>query len=449
MKNKPDHQNFINHLYNEKLQTQQARNQLTIQKLLFATALLGLGSLDLKAGPFDLGFLVYLVPWVALVFDFYIMGEDYSVKRLGGFLKTHSPDPLEYQWENWVARNRDPFSPWAMPILSTLLFAGAALAAWANASIIKDTVFWVWLCVSVWPSWIAFVYYRRLKNRVQKNLTPLEDPAWVLEELWLQKLTRAAKHADYTLSRSVFKQIGEFFIQCQNHPALMERIRARVRFYDHPEYLRNVDHKGKTVKCSTACIADFNRLADQYPELNLWFRLTSLPEGRGQVLMPVRWLCHLIGLRHTTVHLFIDHPEWSDCTFIQTRGAAVSESPGCFDLPVAGHVEEMLPELETLFKEGREELGIDLRGQPDIRRFAEYDFVADPTSSGFTNVEFRAVYRCRPDGKISTQFRPNPNEVASIALFSCSELEALMNVSPEHFATGLKVDFPLYLKDKN
>ena len=63
---------FLKSLRDEKLRAQEARNHLTIQKLTFATALIGLGSIKLDAGVVNTSLLAYLTPWVAIVFDFYI-----------------------------------------------------------------------------------------------------------------------------------------------------------------------------------------------------------------------------------------------------------------------------------------------------------------------------------------------------------------------------------------
>ena len=112
---------FLKHIHDEKLRTLEARSEYALRKLAYTTGLLGLGSLNVKVGDIDFSLLVYLAPWVAIAFDFYIMGEDYSVKRIGTFLKTESIDHLEKQWEQWVAKNRDPFAPLAMQILTTLI----------------------------------------------------------------------------------------------------------------------------------------------------------------------------------------------------------------------------------------------------------------------------------------------------------------------------------------
>ena len=108
---------FISHLRAEKLKAQDTRGTYTEKKLAYATALLGFGALGTNLGQLsalggiNLGLLLYLVPVVALAFDLYILGEDYSVKRIGAFLARKTTDPLEKEWEAWAAKNRTPRPP--------------------------------------------------------------------------------------------------------------------------------------------------------------------------------------------------------------------------------------------------------------------------------------------------------------------------------------------------
>lgn len=161
---------FIDHLREEKLKAQESRSHLTVQKLAFATALLGLSFVEAKAGPINASLLFFLVPWVAIVFDFYIMGEDYSVKRIGGFLCANTTDYLEQKWEETMPKMRDPFAPWAMPILTTLLLIGSLIIGLQNVATagIPLWVVIVWAAAALIISWGLFFAYRRLRAQVSK-----------------------------------------------------------------------------------------------------------------------------------------------------------------------------------------------------------------------------------------------------------------------------------------
>jgi hypothetical protein len=166
----PDGIEFIKHLREEKLAAQQTRSSYTQRKLAYGTMLFSLGLGSTRVAQLDLKPLLYLVPFVATAFDLYILAEDYSVKRIGAFLGARTVEALEKDWEAWVSRNRDPFAPVAMPILSTLLLVGSALTIWTSSPQHVTRVFWVWLVMAGLPSWVLFAVYRRLRNRIPRQI---------------------------------------------------------------------------------------------------------------------------------------------------------------------------------------------------------------------------------------------------------------------------------------
>lgn len=174
MDKKTNEEEFLKHLRSEKLKAQEWRTTYTFKKLAYATALLGLGSLDINIGPItavgkvNLGLLLYLAPLVALAFDLYILGEDYSVKRFGTFLGQNSRDGLERNWEKWVSEHRDPFAPFAMPALTTLVLIGASIVIWIEGSA-EGSIFWAWLVLTASLTWVLYTVYRRLLSRLARN----------------------------------------------------------------------------------------------------------------------------------------------------------------------------------------------------------------------------------------------------------------------------------------
>lgn len=164
---------FIRHLREEKLKTQETRSAYTQKKLAYVTALLGIGVLKIEQ--FDLNPVLYLVPFVAAAFDLYILAEDYSVKRIGAYLRAHSSEAVEQVWEKWVTRNRDPFALIAMPILSTLMMAGAAIIIWIAVGGDVPTLYWPWLVMGLLPSWTLFFLYRRLRDHIPEKVEAIAD----------------------------------------------------------------------------------------------------------------------------------------------------------------------------------------------------------------------------------------------------------------------------------
>jgi hypothetical protein len=166
---------FFKNLREEKLHAQDARNHLTIQKLTFATALIGLGAIKLEAGVVNTTLLAYLTPFVAIVFDFYILGEDYSVKRLGAFMGAYSTEKIERDWEEWVRKHRDPFAPWAMPILTTLITVAAALVLVNSPQAAHPGLLAGWALLSLLAGWGTFLWYRRLRGKIADDLPKRVD----------------------------------------------------------------------------------------------------------------------------------------------------------------------------------------------------------------------------------------------------------------------------------
>ena len=76
---------FINGLREEILSGQERRSKYVILKLSFIVGLFGIGSMTISS--VSLNSLIYLVPLVVAIFDLYILGEDFGVKRAGRFIK--------------------------------------------------------------------------------------------------------------------------------------------------------------------------------------------------------------------------------------------------------------------------------------------------------------------------------------------------------------------------
>ncbi len=100
-----------------------------------------------------------------------------------------------------------------------------------------------------------------------------------------------------------------------------------------------------------------------------------------------RWLCHLMGLCHRTVHLVLRTPQ--DWLVLQMRSRRV-DWPGMLDLAVTGHVRAGLSWEEAIRAEAAEELGLDLaerRGH--ARVFEPFTRRRLPTSAARPTVSTR------------------------------------------------------------
>ena len=441
---------FIKHLRAEKFNAQESRSKYTLQKLSYATVLLGVGSLNVDIlqigalGPINLGFLLYLVPWVALAFDLYIMGEDYSVKRFGAFLGANSPDGLERHWERWVSRNRDPFAPTAMPILNMLLLLGAAIMIWLGSAAV-GIVFWIWLVVTTSLNWALFVYYRWLRKHVLSTAASLGTET-VQPSRHPQRLRAEVQKARHTLNSRTYQQARQLFDACTSDLRVLKNVQQLASEYGKPEFLLCVNGDGEPMYAAERVLEDFRETLGHHPNFGLWFQEARI--DNKSVLLAARWLCHLVGLRHRAVHLFLDHPTADEYTLVQVRGLDKAEAPGRFDLPAAGHVMGADTIDDTLFKELEEELGLTKDDVSALQELGSYEYPGAMDDPGFRNVEYRRVYKAqlKPDAMAKVQFVDH--EVAAISIFSLSEIQSLIDSFPERVASGLEGSFPTYIEHK-
>lgn len=96
-------------LYREISETQQRRSKLDVLKITFVSALLGFGAVKIK--DFTAFYQVlYVAPLVAVFLDFLVMGEHFSIRRVGAYLRLcDETSQAEHKYEYFVSKNRDKF----------------------------------------------------------------------------------------------------------------------------------------------------------------------------------------------------------------------------------------------------------------------------------------------------------------------------------------------------
>lgn len=102
---------FLSDLRKEIMATQDARLKLTLQKLLFITGLLGIGSsLATNNSVKDSANPVLLAPLIAYIYDFFIEGENFGIRRIGTFIKNLNLAPKsERVWEEILNEKKEGF----------------------------------------------------------------------------------------------------------------------------------------------------------------------------------------------------------------------------------------------------------------------------------------------------------------------------------------------------
>ncbi|MCO6449248.1 MAG: NUDIX domain-containing protein [Caldilineales bacterium] len=88
----------------------------------------------------------------------------------------------------------------------------------------------------------------------------------------------------------------------------------------------------------------------------------DIVDAAGEVLgwWAPRWFCHLTGLRHRVVHIFLTTPQ--GFLALQMRAHDKAEWPSLFDTTVGGHVKAGQGWLEGAFNEIEEEVGLPADG---------------------------------------------------------------------------------------
>lgn len=174
-------------------------------------------------------------------------------------------------------------------------------------------------------------------------------------------------------------------------------------------------------------------------------------DGETTGVIAPRWLCHLMGLCHRTVHLALRTPHAAAWMALQVRGWQV-DWPGLLDLSVTGHVRAGLSWQQAIQREAAEELGLELApgsamisaagcqpiGRPYHR--SEADSLNPPVHICHVTQVFVATLT--PAGLAGLSFADG--EVVGLYLASFDEVNRMVHETPERLAPGLVQSWPYY-----
>lgn len=166
-----DDGDFLKDLRAEVISTQQRRHQYIRAKVVFVVGLLGVGVLSPGNTPTNL--VLYLTTIVVLIFDLYILGEDFGVKRAGTFFRLSRIAPTEERrWERLVHHNRDPFSAAANVLSSLFVLLAATIGLWGTES--GKQFFWFWIAANFTVIGFLWWYGRRIVRTLKEFAVSLE-----------------------------------------------------------------------------------------------------------------------------------------------------------------------------------------------------------------------------------------------------------------------------------
>lgn len=188
-KNKKTNKDFLGELRKELMLTQNARLKLTLQKLLFITGLLTLGSFFEGKNPAINPLL--LAPIISIVFDLFIEGENFGIPRIGIFLKLYKKTPKpERIWETVLNmrnekksiaqkhfpryKHRDIFVMWANPFATLIVYYIILVFVYYKQELLGN--FAIWYAIIVIFLLVYWLYSKAIimKNRLnsfEKTLT--------------------------------------------------------------------------------------------------------------------------------------------------------------------------------------------------------------------------------------------------------------------------------------
>jgi len=263
----------------------------------------------------------------------------------------------------------------------------------------------------------------------------------------ISELRTAVGKEDFVLTPKSYEAAKRLFLTAASSDDRSKTWKAASPEYGTGEYFRTVDRHGRLASTSASVLEDFRCTLADHDDFKVWFSEgSSIDQERSEsrMLLPARWLCHLVGFRHLSVHLFLTVDGDDEHLLVQVRGTQKAESPGAFDLPVAGHVGGEQRERDALLREAREELGLEAADLLKLSEMGGYEFKEPDSSSWMRNVEFRRLFEAAVSPGTFSRLRPAPVEVAAIALFSISEVESMIAMFPERVGSGLRSSFPVY-----
>ncbi len=171
-------------------------------------------------------------------------------------------------------------------------------------------------------------------------------------------------------------------------------------------------------------------------------------KGNFKNLTAPRWVCHLLSLRHKSVHVLLKwkNPSFGDIFILQVRSWNKSDSPGHLDISVGGHVvgSNLFSSQESAYREVEEELGITKfnLNRGELVYCVGYECNEQRKEKNFYNTEWRDVYSGEIDTCNLENIHFSDGEVVSLYLCPKAEAKNLLNQKIIPLASALKLSLP-------
>lgn len=139
---------------------------------------------------------------------------------------------------------------------------------------------------------------------------------------------------------------------------------------------------------------------------------------------------HARGLLHRAVHVLVFNSRGE--IFLQKRSLKKDRQPGVWDSSCSGHVDSGETYDQTVVRELREEIGLNLAAPPE--RLFKIDACPE------TDAEFVWVYRCESNGP----FQLHPDEIETGDWFAADYVPRWIAEKPQDFATAFVLIWKKY-----
>lgn len=167
-----------------------------------------------------------------------------------------------------------------------------------------------------------------------------------------------------------------------------------------------------------------------------------LVDARGEArgLVAPRWLCHLLGLRHASVHVVLVAP--NGLVVLQKRSREKDTAPGLLDTSVGGHVGAGRDALVAARAEMQEELGLgpDALAGPLVPLGAPF-LAVDPRRD-YVDAEVVTAFIGRLASGALDSVRFTDGEVTRLVLAPPDEVWALLARGDRVLAAGARAVLP-------
>ena len=158
------------------------RNKINIQKLIYATSLIG-GSYIIKNyfnGNRPIIYINLFIPYLSFVFDLLIFGVNFRIIRIGEFFrntgnygkKSAIMSEIQSSWETCVKNNADPYSRIAGYTLTFLIIIASLLIVIFNLDI-RCFIICIWMSITliIFTSFIFIEKYtlKKLEENIRNH----------------------------------------------------------------------------------------------------------------------------------------------------------------------------------------------------------------------------------------------------------------------------------------